>query len=183
MVGCGPSVAPCWRRSSPRSRRHIRSSISSSSLETLHARAKQPRSSRHTLHPADVRPVVATWLIQPKKRVLNGPKPWLAVRPSGCQRLECDLDWDAVRRRVEEAVGAQAGWTSFIDTVEEELIDAFLIALDVGDAFRGRSQGQKLVRQHAKALGATSFHVAVIKCGLGAESHAFASTSSLFDND
>ena len=35
-------------------------------------------------------------------------------------------------------------WTSFIDAVEEELIDAFLIARDVAGAFRGRSQGQKV---------------------------------------
>ena len=75
-----------------------------------------------------------------------------------------------------------AGWTSFSDAVEEELIDAFLIAPDVAGAFVGWSQAQKLVRQECKSP-ATSFHVTVMKCSLGAGSHAFASTSSLFDSD
>ena len=48
-------------------------------------------------------------LFPPSKLVMNRPQPWLAVRPCGCKRLERDLDWDPVRRRVQEAAGAQAG--------------------------------------------------------------------------
>ena len=50
-----------------------------------------------------------------------------------------------MRRRVQAAFGAQAGWASFINAVEEELVDAFLKAPDEAGAFCGRSQGQKLV--------------------------------------
>ena len=53
VVGCAPSVASWWRRSSPRSHRRIGSSISASSVETLQARVKQPRRSGDTLHPTD----------------------------------------------------------------------------------------------------------------------------------
>ena len=52
-LGCAPSVASWWRRSSPRSRRRIGSSTSSSSHEALQARVKQPRRTRNTLHPTD----------------------------------------------------------------------------------------------------------------------------------
>ena len=55
------------------------------------------------------------------------------------------MDWDPVRRRVQAALGAQAGRTSFIDAVEEELVDAFLIAPDQARLFCGKSQGQTLV--------------------------------------
>ena len=33
--------------------------------------------------------------------MINRPKPWLVVRPSGCKGLERDLGWGAVRRRVQ----------------------------------------------------------------------------------
>ena len=46
--GCAPSVALWWRRSSPRSRRRILSSMSSLSPETLQARVKQPRRAPNT---------------------------------------------------------------------------------------------------------------------------------------
>ena len=82
---------------------------------------------------------------------MSRPKPWPAERPSGCRKRERDLDWDPVRRRVQAAAGAQAGWTSFIDAVEEELVDAFLIAPEEADAFCGRSQGQKLVWKACKS--------------------------------
>ena len=57
------------------------------------------------------------------------------------------LTWIGTRcARVSKAVvGAQAGWTSVIDAVEEELVDAFLIAPDQARLFCGRSQGQTLV--------------------------------------
>ena len=82
---------------------------------------------------------------------MSRPKPWPADRPSGCRKRERDLDWDPVRRRVQAAAGAQAGWTSFIDAVEEELVGAFLIAPDEAGAFCGRSQGQKLVWKACKS--------------------------------
>ena len=65
-------------------------------------------------------PVVSTPLIQPKKRIISRPTPWPVVRPSGCRKRESDLDWDPLRRRVQEAAGAPTGWTSFIDAMEEE---------------------------------------------------------------
>ena len=86
--------------------------------------------------------------IQPKNRVVNTPKSQPAVRPSGCKWLECDLAWDRVRRRARRPRGA--GWASFIGAVEEELIDAFLIASGVADVCRDSSQGQKLVWQACK---------------------------------
>ena len=107
--------------------------------------------SQHIAPHRPVRIVVSTRLIQPKKRVMSRPKPWPAERPSGCRKREHDLDWDPVRRLVQAAAGAQAGCTSFIDAVEEELVDAFLMALEEADAFRGRSQGQKLVWKACKS--------------------------------
>ena len=53
---------------------------------------------------------------------------------------------------VQGAARAQTGWTSFIDAVEEELVDTFLIAPDAAGPFRGRSQGQKWVWQACKTL-------------------------------
>ena len=44
---------------------------------------------------------------------MSRPKPVLAVRPNGCRRREVDLSWDKVRRGVQAASGAWAGWTSF----------------------------------------------------------------------
>ena len=109
--------------------------------------------SQHIAPHRPVRIVVSTRLIQPKKRVMSRPKPWPAERPSGCRKREHDLDWDPVRRLVQAAAGAQAGCTSFIDAVEEELVDAFLMALEEADAFRGRSQGQKLVWKRREVCG------------------------------
>ena len=51
---------------------------------------------------------------------MNRPMPWPSVRLSGCKRPERDLDWDAVRYHVQEAVGAHAGSSAVIDTVEEK---------------------------------------------------------------
>ena len=131
----GPQAAGGWRvvarhrwlrvgaAASPRSRRRIGSSMSSLSSETSQARVKLPR---------------------------IPPKPWQAERPGGCRKRERDLDWDLVRR-VQAAAGAQAGWTSFIVAVEEELVDAFLIASEEAGAFCGRSQGQKLVWKACKS--------------------------------
>ena len=70
-----------------------------------------------------------------------------------------------------QEAGAPAGWTSFIDAVEEELVDAFLIAFEEVDASRDRSQGRNWFGRPAKAPGTTSFRVAVMKCSLGAERH------------
>ena len=44
----------------------------------------------------------------------------------------------------EEAVGAHADWSAFIDAVEE-FVGTFLIALGDDEAFRGRSQSQKMI--------------------------------------
>ena len=50
---------------------------------------------------------------------MNTPKPWPAERPAGCRKRDVDMDWDPVRQRVQAAVA------SFIEAVEEELVDAF----------------------------------------------------------
>ena len=99
--------------------------------------------SQHIAPHRPVRIVVSTRLIQPMKRVMSRPNNWPADRPSGCRKR------DPVRWRVQAAAGAQAEWTSFIDAVEE-LVDAFLIALDEAGAFCARSQGQKLVWKACK---------------------------------
>ena len=99
--------------------------------------------SHHITHHRPVRILVSTRLIQPRTRVINRPKPWPAT-PAGCRKRDVDMDWDPVRRRVQAAVGAQAGWTSFIDAVEEELVDAFLIVPDQARLSCVRSQDQTL---------------------------------------
>ena len=75
--------------------------------------------SYHVAPHRPVRILVSAQLIQPKQRVMNRPKPWPADRSSGCRKRELDLDRDPVRPRVQAAVGAQAGWTSVIDAVED----------------------------------------------------------------
>ena len=82
---------------------------------------------------------------------MSRPKPWPAVRPSGCRRREIDFDWGLVRWCVQGAATGQAGWTSFIDAVVEELADAFLMGHDEAGSFRGMSQGHKLVWQACKS--------------------------------
>ena len=110
--------------------------VSSSSLETLQSRAKQPRRDCNTLHP-------------------NGSES-LFSRPARLGRVGA-TGWSAtwtgtpVRQRVQEAVGAHAGWTAFIDSVEEEFMGAFLIAPDDADALCGRSQARALVWQACKS--------------------------------
>ena len=60
---------------------------------------------------------------------------------------------EAGYEQAEALAGSQAEWTQRqtcgrpSSTQEGELVDALLTALDVAGAFRGRSQGQKLVRQ------------------------------------
>ena len=105
-------------------------------------------------HIAPHRPVkifVSTRMIQLKKRVMSRPQPWPQVRPSGCRRAECDFDWDAVRQRVQASERPQEGWATFIDAVEEDFIDIFLIAPDVAEAYRGRSHYQRLVWKACKS--------------------------------
>ena len=107
--------------------------------------------SQHMAPHRPVKTVVSTRMIQPRKRVVSRPQPWPLVRPSGCRRAQCDMDWDSVRQCVQEAERSQAGWAAFIDAVEEELIDAFLIPSDAAEAYRGRSQGQRLVWKACKS--------------------------------
>ena len=120
-------------------------SISSSSLETFQARVKQKRRSGSTLYP-QARQNRCFHAALPTQEAGSEQARPLAGGQVGCvqEAGERDLDQDLVRRRVQEAAGAQAGWTPFIDPVEEELTDAFPIAQDDADAFRGTSQGQKL---------------------------------------
>ena len=51
--------------------------------------------------------------------------------------------------------GAQVGWTSIIDAVEEELVNAFLIAPDQARLCCGRSQGQTLAWKACTSPGAS----------------------------
>ena len=89
------------------------------------AREATTHISRHIAPHRPVRIVVSTLLTQPKRRVMSRPELWPAERPSGCWKREHDLEWDPVRQRVQAAARAQAVWTSFIDALEEELVDAF----------------------------------------------------------
>ena len=61
--------------------------------------------------------------------------PVTAAWRGGCRKREHDLDWDRVRWRAQAAARAQAGWTSFIGAVGEELVDVFFMALEEADAF------------------------------------------------
>ena len=85
---------------------------------------------------------------------MSTPKPWPADRPSGCRKRERELDCAAVSRQPQER---RRGWTSFIDAVEEELVDAFLIAPDEVGEFCGRSQCQKLVWKACKSPSCDKF--------------------------
>ena len=138
--------------------------------------------SQHTAPHRPVRILVSTRLTHAKQRVMNRPKRWPAERPSGCRKRELDLDWDLVRRRVQAALGAQAGWTSFIDA-EEELVDAFLIALDEAGAFCGRSQGQELVWKACKSPWRDKFPRGSYGMQSWRRRHESASTFSLLDCD
>ena len=104
-----------------------------------------------------VKLVVSAQLVQPFQSVMSRPRPWPVVRPSGCRRTQCGLDWDAVRCSVQEAERPQAGWQAFIEAVEEELIDAFLIADDVAGTYRGRAKGQRLVLKACKSPWCDNF--------------------------
>ena len=114
VLGCAPFiVAPQLATVTP-SHRVIDFSVVSRDLAGACEGATQI--SEHNAPRRPVRTVDYTRLIHPKKRVMSRPKPWPAV-----------LDRDPLRQCVQEAAGAQAGWTSCIDAVEEELTNAFLL--------------------------------------------------------
>ena len=88
---CGFVVAPQLATVTP-SHRVIDFFVVSRDLASA---CEEPRKSLSTLH-----------LTGPSEMLFpRGP----AVRPSGCRKRECDLDWDPVRRCVQAAFGAQAG--------------------------------------------------------------------------
>ena len=89
-----------------------------------------------------------------------------------------DFDWDPVRRRVQGAAGAQAGWTFFIDAVEEEVADAFLTAHDAAGSFRGRSQGQKSVWQVRQVSTWQSRNAVLAQKVTHSQAHSHCSTAT-----
>ena len=138
--GCAPLVALWWRRSSPRSRRRIGSSISSLSLEILQMRVKQPRKSPNTRHLTD------PWKSMFPRDVLLVLSSRSVARRS--DRADTGGGRDQKRRCVQGTVRARTERTSFIDASEKH--DSFLIVLDVAGSFHGRSQGQQLIGQTCK---------------------------------
>ena len=82
--------------------------------------------------------------------------------------------------------GAQAGFDVFyVVAVEEELVDAFLMAPDEAGTFSVTQAPRPETGPESlqKSPGATSFRVAVAEFSVGAESHEFASAFSLLDSD
>ena len=94
-----------------------------------------------------VRILVCARLIKSTKREMIRPKSWSVERSAECTKWEFHINWNLMRRRVQTSVGAQTGRTSFIDVVEEGLVDVFLIASYQISLFHDRSQGERLVQK------------------------------------
>ena len=73
---------------------------------------------------------------------------------SSSPRDSFSRDWDTVRLDVQEVVGAHAGWSAFIDAVEEEFVGTFLIAPGDAEAFCGRRSRTEASGDNSKEVRA-----------------------------